>query len=258
MKVMLRPVPGYNDLEVSPDGSVVVFNGKYKKPYLVRKRGSNAYWTTRIGKIKVQVHVLVYLAYVNKEKRKNIIFKDGDSLNMNYKNLGPDPLPDFLKGEMHLVPGSDDVMVNRHGTIVTQFGVMLNVTRILSNNPNYRKGYDQVFIIDEKRKVQQYVHRLVAEAFLEKPTPFHKYVLHLNGDTLDNRLENLKWATKEEKDGQGYKFADKTKKADSVIPLCERQSIIHRLREGETLKRIAADYGISDMTVHRFKKKFVV
>ena len=43
------------------------------------------------------------------------------------------------------------------------------------------------------RKVVRYVHRLVAQAFIDKPASF-EYVLHKNGDLTDNRAENLMWA----------------------------------------------------------------
>ena len=36
------------------------------------------------------------------------------------------------------------------------------------------------------------VHRIVAKLFISNPEN-HKYVIHLNGDILDNRVENLKW-----------------------------------------------------------------
>jgi len=39
------------------------------------------------------------------------------------------------------------------------------------------------------------VHRAVALAFLPAPEPGQTYVRHLNGNRLDNRVENLAWGT---------------------------------------------------------------
>jgi hypothetical protein len=48
-----------------------------------------------------------------------------------------------------------------------------------------------------KRK-NYYLHKLLAKAFL-KPTDEETAVLHLNHDKKDNRIENLKWATHQER-----------------------------------------------------------
>jgi hypothetical protein len=40
-----------------------------------------------------------------------------------------------------------------------------------------------------------YIHRLVAETYLEKPSDAHVEVNHKNFNKMDNRLENLEWVT---------------------------------------------------------------
>ena len=58
-------------------------------------------------------------------------------------------------------------------------------------------GYLQVRI--PVRNTTDLVHRLVAEAFLEKPEGYGKVEIdHRNHNRLDNRIENLRWVTHKE------------------------------------------------------------
>lgn len=53
-------------------------------------------------------------------------------------------------------------------------------------------GYPQVVLYVSGRKLRPKVHRLVAESFVPNPGGLPQ-VDHLNGDTTDNRAENLEW-----------------------------------------------------------------
>lgn len=52
--------------------------------------------------------------------------------------------------------------------------------------------------VDGYKNKTAYIHKLVAEAFIEKPSDEHRYVTHIDGDFNNNRVENLRWITASE------------------------------------------------------------
>ena len=63
--------------------------------------------------------------------------------------------------------------------------------RVFYNGEELKQQYTtkgMVVTIDAK---EQYVHKLVAEKYLEDYKPFYK-VVHINGNVTDNKVENLK------------------------------------------------------------------
>lgn len=63
-------------------------------------------------------------------------------------------------------------------------------------SPN-NNGYRSVVLCKEGKTYPKLVHRLVAEAFI--PNPENKPVVdHIDTNTLNNNVENLRWATTQE------------------------------------------------------------
>lgn len=58
-------------------------------------------------------------------------------------------------------------------------------------------GYQIVSLSRRTHRKNHYVHRLVAEAFVENPNGLN-YVNHLDYDKLNNRSDNLEWCTQRE------------------------------------------------------------
>ncbi|MDA3820138.1 MAG: NUMOD4 domain-containing protein [Candidatus Delongbacteria bacterium] len=71
--------------------------------------------------------------------------------------------------------------------------------RILKSS--YIKGY-KVFAFKSgdsaKKTVTKTMHKLVAEAFCERPSKDHKFVIHLDFVKDNNHCQNLEWVTHEE------------------------------------------------------------
>ena len=78
---------------------------------------------------------------------------------------------------------------------VSNLGKVRNITT--GKNLNgwiEKKGYMRVGLYNNGKKTNKYIHRLVAEAFIENPNNSEQ-VDHINGIKTDNKVENLRWVT---------------------------------------------------------------
>lgn len=80
--------------------------------------------------------------------------------------------------------------------------------RILSAHKNVKNGLLQVMLILHTRYKLFYVHRLVAQAFVNNPYSL-ELVSHKNGNDLDNRAENLIFISRSAKKNKELKLTEK-------------------------------------------------
>lgn len=89
------------------------------------------------------------------------------------------------------------------------------------------------------RGAMKLVHRIVAETFIKKPEEYGKVeVDHLNHNRQDNRVENLRWVTREENIANRSKFTKRTYWRDLVAKDLVTGKI-HKFKEFRTMKFFA-------------------
>ena len=78
-------------------------------------------------------------------------------------------------------------------------------------------GYPQVVLYVNGKKLRPKVHRLVAEHFIPNPDNLSQ-VDHVNGNTMDNRVENLNWVDNTENQRRARKRQGKlsTEKVEKI------------------------------------------
>lgn len=87
-------------------------------------------------------------------------------------------------------------------------------------------GYKVIDLYKNKKKKKFYIHRLVAESFIDNPLNKPE-INHINENKLDNRVGNLEWCTSSENKlaGTVVKRANETRKNKKVaykkVAMCD-------------------------------------
>lgn len=125
----------------------------------------------------------------------------------------------------------------------------------------YINGYRNLPLKQKRngKSTSRYLHKLVAEHFLEKGKD-HQFVIHLNYDKTDNRMANLRWATKKEKEDHQFSNPEYrngprkrcySKLTEAKVKLIKRK--INDPNRRTRMKMIAKQFGISEMQLYRIK-----
>lgn len=145
------------------------------------------------------------------------------------------------------VPGWPEYEVSDLGR-VRRVGVAHGAKQGHILTPCVTLGYHYVSLWRANRRFSTPVHRLVALAFLHPPGPGQYQVAHGNGGRLDNRPENLRWATPIEnaadRDAQGT-GAKGERNPSAKLTDDDVRDIRRRRAAGVMVKSIASSFGIS-------------
>lgn len=152
--------------------------------------------------------------------------------------------------------------VSSHGRIASYKESPLEDGKLLEGS--LTTGYRTLNLHRPNNKGTLYIHREMAKLFLKKTTLKHKYVIHVNHNKLDNRMKNLRWATLEQmiehqQDSpakKAYKVKQANRKEGLKLTATQVKKIKAILKSKErrlTIKQLADNYGVSEMTMYRIK-----
>ncbi len=122
--------------------------------------------------------------------------------------------------------------------------------RLLRPTPA-RSGHLSVDLRNNERRKMSRVHRLVLEAFVG-PAPAGTEGCHRDGDPTNNALENLRWGTRSDNEGDKKRHGtDNAGERHGLARLCEED--VRRIREarlfGATQPSLARAYGTSQSRI---------
>lgn len=119
-------------------------------------------------------------------------------------------------------------------------------------------GYCAVNLRKDGKSKQKYVHRLVAIAFVDNYRLSAKYVNHTDGDSKNNRFDNLEWCTHSENIQHAYdnglikkscgSNVSNSKLKESDIPI-----IRNMLTDKIPILKIAKQFNVSRNVIYQIK-----
>ena len=133
----------------------------------------------------------------------------------------------------------------------------------------YRKGgivkafvdtsnYMRIGLVVEGKKKKFLLHRLLAETYIENPENL-PYVNHIDGNKLNNALDNLEWCTSSYNQKHAYsnglKSVDGELNPRDILSEEEVLTIYKRLLRKESTIGIAREYNVSKSCISSIKSK---
>ena len=145
---------------------------------------------------------------------------------------------------------------------ISNFGRVYSMPRTSWNGCGYKQegdkflklkdngnGYKYVWLHKNNKATQKYIHRLVAEHFLDNPNK-HKQINHKNGKKNDNRLQNLEWCSVSQNILHRYNVLEKNKRR---IMCVETGEIFSTCKEADIKLGVAS--GSVSKIIRNLRKK---
>jgi hypothetical protein len=101
----------------------------------------------------------------------------------------------WVTSDGRVLSGMDQVSPGGSGK---GFRTVIRESPVRELKQSLRKGYPFVSLKLDGKGISHHVHRLVASAFHGNPPEGKPVCRHINGNPLDNRAENLAWASQAE------------------------------------------------------------
>lgn len=95
----------------------------------------------------------------------------------------------------------EDYLIYSDGRIFsTKRNIFLNIGEHFDG-----RGYRQIRLWKDGKRYYKHLHRILAEAFIPNPNNL-RTVNHIDGDKLNNNLDNLEWMTDEEQQRHAFRM----------------------------------------------------
>lgn len=119
-------------------------------------------------------------------------------------------------------------------------------------------GYVQTVLSVDGVYRHEYIHRLVANAFI--PNPDNKpEVNHINGDKNNNSVENLEWVTKSENGLHSFRVLGRKPSYNNKGKASKRRKLNNDQLEivrtsSKSCYALAREFGVSDTVIQRIRR----